>query len=146
MSASTSLEVPAPPPPAAPLAGDRSVSSPLVRWLVLLTLFAIPVLVTARPVAVPLYDPDIWWHLRVGAWVVEHGAVPANDPFTQEARPWVAYSWLYEVVVYGFHQALGLEGIVVFRILLALAVVWALYALVARLERRFLVAAGLSAV
>src|SRR5258708_1826423 len=103
MSASTSLRVLAPhptlSPPTAGLVEDRPVSSPLVRWLMLWVLFAIPIVVTARPVAVPILDPDIWWHLRVGEWVVQHRALPTNDPFTQEARPWVAYSWLYEVVV-----------------------------------------------
>src|SRR5262245_39624486 len=149
MSASTSLVGPGTHPTGLPLAGlteERPASSPLVRWLMLWVLFAVPVVVTARPVAVPILDPDIWWHLRVGEWIVQNRTLPANDPFTQEARPWVAYSWLYEVVVYVLHQALGLTGIVLFRIFLSLLVVWALYALVCRLEQRFLAAVGLSAV
>lgn len=117
--------------------------SSLLPWLMLGTLFAVPLLVTARPVAVPLLDPDIWWHLRVGQWVVEHGTVPTLDPFTLEGRPWVAYSWLYEVAVYGLHAAFGLTGIVLFRMALSLAVVAAVFALVHRLEARFLIAIGL---
>jgi hypothetical protein len=120
--------------------------SPLLRGLMVWTLFAVPVVVAVRPVGEPLYDPDVWWHLGVGQWVVEHRAVPAHDPFSQvgQGRPWVAYSWLYEVVLYGLYQALGVAGIVVYRALTALAVVWAVYALVRRLERRFLAAAGLT--
>jgi len=26
-------------------------------------------------------DPDIGWHLSAGQWIVEHGTVPATDPF-----------------------------------------------------------------
>jgi hypothetical protein len=112
-------------------------------WL----LYAIPLVVTIRPVAVPILDPDIWWHLRVGQWVVEHRAVTTTDPFSQygQDRPWVAYSWLYEVVIYALYRAFGLAGIIVYRVLMALAIVAAVHALVRRMEHRFLVATGLTA-
>src|SRR5947209_10563424 len=73
------------------------------RLLMVLAVYALPVLVAVRAVADPVFDPDIWWHLRVGQWVVEHGSVPGHDPFSLPGhdRPWVAYSWLFEVVVYG---------------------------------------------
>jgi hypothetical protein len=110
-------------------------------------LYAIPILVTLRPVADPVIDPDIWWHLRVGQWVAEHRDVPANDPFSLHGldKPWVAYSWLFEVVVYGLYRWLGLAGVIVYRAALALAVVAAFGRLVARREPRFLVATGLTA-
>jgi hypothetical protein len=109
-------------------------------------LFAVPVVVAVRPVAVPINDADVWWHLRVGQWVAEHGAVPVNDPFSLpgQSQRWVAYSWLYELLLYHLHGNLGLAGIVVYRVVLSLAVVAALYALVLRLEKRFLVATGLT--
>jgi hypothetical protein len=121
--------------------------SPLLRGLMLWALYAIPLVVAIRPVGMPIYDPDIWWHLRVGEWVVEHRAVTTNDPFSQygQDRRWVAYSWLYEVVVYGLYQAFGLAGVIVYRALMALAIVAAVHALVRRLEPRFLVATGLTA-
>src|SRR5262245_1106945 len=55
-------------------------------------------------------DPDIWWHLRVGKWICEHGATPFTDPFSQigQGEPWVAYSWLFELLMYGLHQVFGL--------------------------------------
>jgi hypothetical protein len=103
-------------------------------------LYAIPVVVTLRPVADPIMDPDVWWHLRTGQWVAEHRAVPANDPFTAygQGRPWVAYSWLYEVGLYGLYAWLGLAGVIAYRVALALAVVAAVHHLIARRERRFL--------
>src|ERR1700747_1300593 len=27
-------------------------------------------------------DPDFWWHLRVGRWMVENGRLPSTDLFT----------------------------------------------------------------
>lgn len=124
----------------------NSTPSPLFRGIMLWVLYVIPLVVAIRPIAVPVLDPDIWWHLAVGQWVVEHGAVTANDPFSRGGQPWVAYSWLYEVLVYSLYQAFGLAGIVVYRAAMALAVVAAVQALVRRLERRFLVATGLTAV
>jgi hypothetical protein len=116
----------------------------LARGVMLWALYAIPVVVAVRPVAEPVLDPDLWWHLRVGEWVTEHGRVPATDPFTQQGRPWVAYSWLYEVALWNLYQALGLTGVVLYRAVMALAVVAAIHALIRLLEPRFLVATGLT--
>ncbi|MFO0880968.1 MAG: hypothetical protein U0840_26900 [Gemmataceae bacterium] len=128
------------------LPSSDSTPSPLLRGLMLAALYALPLIVTLRPVADPILDPDIWWHLRVGQWVAEHRAVPSSDPFAQEHAPWVAYSWLYEVGLYALVRLGGLAGIVVYRVGMALAVVAALHALVCRFEKRFLVATGLTAV
>ncbi|HTU42895.1 MAG TPA: hypothetical protein VMF10_14400, partial [Candidatus Aquilonibacter sp.] len=27
-------------------------------------------------------DPDLWWHLATGRFIVQHGAVPHADPFS----------------------------------------------------------------
>lgn len=86
----------------------------------------------------------MWWHLRVGEWVVEHRALPGDDPFTQEARPWVAYSWLYEVLLHALVAAFGLHGIIAYRVVMSLLVVWAIHALVGRLTRHFLASTGLT--
>ncbi len=70
------------------------------------------------------------------------GPSPANDPFTAygQDKPWAAYSWLFEVMLYGLYGWLGLAGVVVYRVALSLAVTAALHRLVARREPRFLVA------
>ena len=73
-------------------------------------------MVTLRPVADPVMDPDIWWHLRVGQWVVDNDTVPITDPFSSYGldRPWIAYSWFYEVLVFRLYSLFGLAGIVAF--------------------------------
>ena len=58
-------------------------------------------------------DPDIWWHIRVGDWITSHGSVPRAGIFSQYAdRPWVAYSWLFDVLVSSVNRVYGLVGIV----------------------------------
>jgi tetratricopeptide (TPR) repeat protein len=48
-----------------------------------------------------LYDADIWWHLRSGEWILEHGRPPQVDPFTfgSEGRPWIDVHWLFQLLL-----------------------------------------------
>ena len=87
-------------------------------------------------------DPDFWWHLKVGDWIVEHGAVPHVGIFSRTAatRPWVAYSWGYEVVVSRVFAWFGLLGFAVFGIVLTLAVACVFFWMLHRLSRNFWVA------
>jgi len=93
-------------------------------------------------------DPDIWWHLRTGQWIVQHGTVPTVDSFTssEAGRPWIAYSWLFDVVVYGLYAAVGIRGLLVYEFLLVLATLLALLHLVTPGEPRPTRAAALTAV
>jgi hypothetical protein len=63
-----------------------------------------------------IIDPDIWWHLQAGQWIVEHGTLPITDPFSAygEGKPWVAYSWLFEIGMYGLVQLCGERGILLY--------------------------------
>jgi hypothetical protein len=113
-----------------------------LRLLMLVGLYAVPIITAVRPVAYPVLDSDLWWHLRVGQWVWQNHTVPTNDPFTLYGREkeWVAYSWLFDVGLYGLYAAFGLAGVVAYRVVLSFAVTAALHRLVARREPRFLVA------
>jgi hypothetical protein len=96
----------------------------------------------------PVTDADIWWHLRTGQWVVENGTVPTTDPFSAYGhdKPWVAYSWLFEVFAYALYRAAGFGGVLALRVVAALAALAAVHRLVARREPRFVVATALTAV
>ena len=63
-----------------------------------------------------LVDPDFWWHLEAGRWIVEHGRVPWEDPFSYTARGhlWIAYSWLPEVVFYALTHFVGFNALIYF--------------------------------
>jgi hypothetical protein len=83
-------------------------------------------------------DPDIWWHLRTGQWILQHHAVPHTDPFSRDTpRPWAAYSWLFEVGVLQLFQRLGLAGLVAYSAGLVLAITVALHHLIKRLQADF---------
>lgn len=61
-------------------------------------------------------DPDLWWHLRTGQWIVETGHIPHADPFsfTRGGSPWVSHEWLSEVVFYRIFQHGGAGTLIVF--------------------------------
>jgi hypothetical protein len=84
-------------------------------------------------------DYDIWWHLKVGDWIVEHVAVPHTGILSRTAvdRPWVAYSWGYEVLLSRAYAWFGLVGVGLFGTLLTVAVAYAVYWMVRRLSCRF---------
>jgi hypothetical protein len=110
--------------------------------LIVIVLYAIPAMMVMKPVA----DPDIWWHLRTGQWIVEHKAVTSTDPFTSfgPSTPWMAYSWLFEVIVYELYRWLGLYGVILMRAALAFAVAAAVHRFIVRREPRFLIATGIA--
>lgn len=44
-------------------------------------------------------DPDLWFHLADGDYILKHGQVPQADPFsfTKTSELWVPHSWLFDV-------------------------------------------------
>lgn len=54
-------------------------------------------------------DPDFWWHLRTGQYIVETKNVPHTDifSFTAAGKEWVAHEWLSEVLIYVLFRAGG---------------------------------------
>jgi hypothetical protein len=60
--------------------------------------------------AQPQTDPDLWWHLRTGQWILENHTIPHGDPFsfTMLGAHWVAHEWLADIGLYLLYQAGGL--------------------------------------
>ncbi len=67
-------------------------------------------------------DPDVWWHLKTGEYIVAHKAVPHADPFsyTRAAQPWVAHEWLTDLFMYALYRVAGWGGLsIVFAVILS---------------------------
>jgi hypothetical protein len=47
-----------------------------------------------------LRDPDTLWQIKVGQWIIDHGAMPYTDvySFTRFGEPWISSSWLSQVL------------------------------------------------
>ncbi len=74
-------------------------------------------------------DPDLWWHLRTGQWIVDTGQVPHFDPFsfTRAGHAWVAHEWLSEVVFYELWKHGGAAALIVFSAMVTTAGFMLLY-------------------
>ena len=93
-------------------------------------------------------DLDLWVHLKVGDWIVQHHAFPHTGLFSRTAadRPWIAYSWLYEVLFSRAYAWFGVMGVAIFEILMTLAVGYTVYWMCLRLSGRFWISCLLAVV
>ena len=112
--------------------------------LVMLALFSAPGVMCAHFAIIA--DPDIWWHLRTAQWILQHGGVPRTEPFSAlgVGKPWAAYSWLFELIVFQLFTHLGLVGIVAYTAAMTSAITMALYRMIQRLHTDFTTAALLT--
>ncbi len=109
----------------------------LRRLLIVVLLYCIPVLQGM----VPVVDPDIWWHFRTGQWIVAHTQVPATDSFSAYGmgKPWVAYSWLFEILIYTLFTKFGLVGILAFTVSMSLVIALVLHGALRRMGSPFII-------
>jgi len=86
-----------------------------------------------------LADPDIWWHMRTGEWILQNHQIPYSDPFSASTlgRPWVDYCWLFDVGAYSLVARFDLVGIIWFQTLMRVAVTAVLFGLVRSLTPHF---------
>jgi hypothetical protein len=74
-------------------------------------------------------DPDLWWHLRTGQWILETGHIPHSDPFsfTQAGHAWVSHEWLTEIVFYELWKHGGAPALIVLTAIITTAGFMLLY-------------------
>jgi hypothetical protein len=85
-----------------------------------------------------LSDPDVWWHIRLGDWIIAHHQIPAGELFAYTAfgNPLVAHEWLSETI---FAALAAVGGLFLVTVLMGL-VAWS--AMVATVLRGHLRGAG----
>jgi hypothetical protein len=74
----------------------------------------------ALALATPPGDPDTYWHLASGKWMVDHGTLLRADVFssTVNGQPYSVGEWLGQIVLYVAYLAGGWTGLVILRGLL----------------------------
>ena len=112
-----------------PKAGQSKPKDHDPRWLVP-TLALLTVATTVKLGIRPVSDPDAWWHLKTGAYVLSSWKFNGPDPWVPfSSRPFVLTQWLPEVVAQQGYSLFGLPAVAWLRgaAMLALisALVWA---------------------
>jgi hypothetical protein len=79
-------------------------------------------------------DPDVWWHVRTGEWIVQHGSIPRQDMFAwvTMGKPWVDYTWLFDLLAAKLFRGFSYRGLLSMTAVLSLLNIAALTALLAR--------------
>ena len=82
----------------------------------------------------PEQDPDFWWHLRVGRWMVDNGRLPSQDLFTYtvSSHTWTDHEYLTEILMWLTYSTFGLAVLVILFGLVTWAGFWLIYLQVRR--------------
>lgn len=126
------------------LAGTQE--NALLRWLMPsvadLIFVALLASLLLTPLSVKLLgDAGIGWHIRTGQLILTTHTIPRVDPFSSQIRlPWVAWEWLYDVIVGRLETSAGLNGVVWLTAVVIAMVFAALFRLLVKRGTDFLVA------
>jgi hypothetical protein len=79
-------------------------------------------------------DPDFWWHLRIGRWMLDNGRLPSTDifTFTVPGHVWTDHEYLTEILMWLVYNATGVVGLSIAFGLLTWAGFWLIYRQVRR--------------
>jgi hypothetical protein len=74
----------------------------------------------------PLDDPDLWFHLKTGEYIVRNRMIPRADPFsfTYYGYPWIAHGWLSGTIFYLVQSRLGYGALIFLFAALATLAFW----------------------
>src|SRR5258705_1435690 len=93
-----------------------------------LLVFFFMVMIFAAAVG-PITDPDFWWHLKAGQYIVETRSIPHTDIFStlRFGSEWVTHEWLSEVFMYSAYRASGFGGLMVLFAIVITIAFWITY-------------------
>jgi hypothetical protein len=79
-------------------------------------------------------DPDFWWHIRIGRWMVDNGRLPSTDifTFTVPTHAWTDHEYLTEILMWLAYNAAGVAALAFAFGLLTWAGFWLMYRQVRR--------------
>jgi hypothetical protein len=80
------------------------------RQLLVFVFFLIIFTGAARPIT----DPDFWWHLRTGQYLLETRTIPHTDIFSSLhfGKEWVTHEWLSEIIMFAVYRVAGYLGLI----------------------------------
>lgn len=84
-----------------------------------------------------LQDSDSFWQIKIGQWILDHGALPTTDiySFTRTGEAWISTSWLSQVLFAFSHAQWDWAGPVILTAMgMALTVAIFVYLLDAQIE------------
>lgn len=70
------------------------------------------VLAALGAIAMPVLNPDLYWHLSAGKYIVQHLRLPSADflSWTEPGAPWTDFEWLAQIIYYAAWSLAGKAG------------------------------------
>lgn len=86
-----------------------------------------------------LREPDLWWQIKTGEWILENGKVPVTDvfSFTQKGQTWINIKWGFEVVAASISNIFGVESVFILQAVMLLLLLFCLYQLSKEISKSF---------
>ncbi|MDE2510123.1 MAG: hypothetical protein KGL74_03280 [Elusimicrobia bacterium] len=74
----------------------------------------------------PIFNPDLFWHLSAARWILAHRAVPRTDSFSFTAfgAPWIDFEWGTQLAWYALNALGGLWALWLFKAVMLAAAFW----------------------
>lgn len=85
----------------------------------------------------PIVDPDLWWHITAGKWMLAHGAIPHQDYWNHfgQGQFWRAYSWAPELLFAWVDGRFGIHGLVALKLAFGVLLSFSLMYVLGRLSQ-----------
>jgi len=89
------------------------------------------VLVALGAIALPVLNPDLYWHLSAGKYIVQNLSLPSADflSWTEQGAPWTDFEWLAQLIYYAVYQLAGKGGFFALKLVVLSATFPVFYAL-----------------
>ncbi|MCO6430308.1 MAG: hypothetical protein J5J00_05555 [Deltaproteobacteria bacterium] len=77
----------------------------------------------------PIVDPDLFWHIVSGRWILANAALPVSDHWNMfgYGQPWRAYSWLSEIPFALLERIGGFTALFLFKFVVIFALTASLF-------------------
>lgn len=94
-------------------------------------------------ICLPVNDPDLWWHITIGRWIVAHKQVPLVDYWNMfsNGELWRAYSWSNEILLALIDSTWGGLGLAVTQLLLGIGLALSLQFIYGKMSRDYFIGA-----
>ena len=118
---------------------ENTNESTWIKPLVLLAkilLFLVGIVLSLKAIK----EPDLWWQLATGDWILANKSIPTSDvfSFTYFGTKWINIKWGFEVLISLCTKAFGFEFIYVIQALVTVALLYFILKLVNFKNKPFL--------
>lgn len=96
-----------------------------LHWLALISTFIVGIVSCIKVI----YEPDVWWQIRTGQWIIENNTIPKTDvfSFTFNGEPWINVKWFAEVLMAIINNSFGPEWLIILQIICVIGILFFCY-------------------